>query len=451
MLDQIWKLLTTFTEESQKVILEKCAEYGFDTKRGVVSLEESFVNLIYARNILLDAIDKKKLIQLPITVQKDILVILEDLSKSFSNLVSATDEVENIVDGIEKLNVHIWRYGLHNLSEEVLGYATKMNQLKNMELEILELRKSLNEALSKKNELLVLLTDAQANVETLKSHVAESETAKDQVLEDKKVSETYSQNASALLTTIQQSEQQSNQLLATTKTGNAEVKAIEGQIKEFYKQVDSYRKKIEDSASLAQVVIDENKGETEKLITNLQSLESSIKVQIEKATGFTLFHSFQKRQEKLAKSKNQWTITIFILVLISMSLTAYIIGSTVSFDYAFYLKLSLTLPIIYLLTFCTLQYSRERRLEEEYAFKSNISISLNPYKELIEKMIVDQPIEERQKFIDFMIDSVGKVFDSPTDKIFEIEQKKSDSVKQLESVLDAVIKPLEPILKLLKH
>jgi hypothetical protein len=65
---------------------------------------------------------------------------------------------------------------------------------------------------------------------------------------------------------------------------------------------------------------------------------------------------------------------------------------------AFYLKLSLSLPLIYAITFCTVQYSRERKLEEEYAFKSNISVSLDPYRELVEKLVDKQQPQDREKF-----------------------------------------------------
>lgn len=68
MLEQIWKVLTTLTEEAQQAALSKCTELGLDKNRGIVSLDESFINLTSATNILIDAIDKKKLIQLPITI-----------------------------------------------------------------------------------------------------------------------------------------------------------------------------------------------------------------------------------------------------------------------------------------------------------------------------------------------------------------------------------------------
>lgn len=46
------------------------------------------------------------------------------------------------------------------------------------------------------------------------------------------------------------------------------------------------------------------------------------------------------------------------------------------YNAAFYLKLSISIPLIYAIAFCNLQYSLERKLEEEYAFKSSVSSPL---------------------------------------------------------------------------
>ena len=60
----------------------KAKEIGFDPNRGLVPLPESFINLSSARSIIEDAIEKQKLVHLPITVQKEILANLETISKS---------------------------------------------------------------------------------------------------------------------------------------------------------------------------------------------------------------------------------------------------------------------------------------------------------------------------------------------------------------------------------
>src|SRR5947209_7853114 len=105
MIEKIWEILTTLTEQAQASAMAKCKELGFDPNRGIVSLEESFINLNATRVILMDAIDQRKLIQLPITVQKTLLAQLEAISKSLTGLVAGTDEVENLVDRIEQLTL----------------------------------------------------------------------------------------------------------------------------------------------------------------------------------------------------------------------------------------------------------------------------------------------------------------------------------------------------------
>ena len=75
MIEKMWEILTTLTEESQQAALSKCTELNLDTNGGVVSLDESFVNLSAVRIILMDAIEKKKLIQLLSQSRKYLLQI----------------------------------------------------------------------------------------------------------------------------------------------------------------------------------------------------------------------------------------------------------------------------------------------------------------------------------------------------------------------------------------
>lgn len=455
MIEQMWKILTTLTDESKKAALDQCVEKGFDIKRGVVSLDESFINLNTAKYILSDAIEKRKLVQLPITVQKVILTHLESISRSLTNLINGADEVENLSNYIEQLNTAIWQYGLHNLSDELLGYMNKMNQLKTQEVEIANLRRDLQAALKEKQKLESLIAKADETVGSLSAQLAETEVNKKKTDENLSAATQSSQSAAALLSTIQQNETTATQLLASTKTSNAEVLALEPKIKEFYNQIDQYRNKITSTTENAQTAVNANKDATDELINKLGELEDQIKVQIQKATGFSLFHSFQTRQLELAKSKQFWVWALVSLVLASIGLSIYVIHSTTIFDVAFYIKLSMSLPLIYAITFCTVQYARERKLEEEYAFKSNISISLVPYKELVEKLVNDQQTGEREKFTAFIIDAITKVYTSPTDKIFDTDHKAKgsgvDPLKQLEKALKAVVEPIKPLIDVLKH
>src|SRR4051812_38900905 len=120
MLEDIFKLLTTFTEEAQASAISVCEEKGFNKKPEQVSLEEAFINVTYCRNIIVDAIEKQKLIQLPITLQTSLLKLLSEVSRALTSLNGGADEVLNLTRAIEELNVTVWQYGLQNLSAEVL-------------------------------------------------------------------------------------------------------------------------------------------------------------------------------------------------------------------------------------------------------------------------------------------------------------------------------------------
>ena len=89
------------------------------------------------------------------------MTTLEAISKSLTGLINSADEVVNLVNAIEQLNTAIWRYGFYNLSEEVLGYQTKLNQLKNQEVEIKNVKDELEDGLSLKKKIEVLLGESE--------------------------------------------------------------------------------------------------------------------------------------------------------------------------------------------------------------------------------------------------------------------------------------------------
>jgi hypothetical protein len=442
MIEKMWEILTTITEESQKATLSKCVELGLDQTRGVVSLEESFLNLNAARFTLIDAIEKNKLVQLPITIQNQMAAMLETISRHQANLIAGTDEVVNLVNAIEVLNVAIWQYGLHNLSDEVLGFEAKLNQLKTLELEAKNLRRNLLAGVKLKDRLEQLVTKTISQHDEITAIVSTANTAGTKVDNELIRITDVGQKVNALLTVIQQNEAAISLQLATVNLNAADISAHEAKITDFFGRISEFRKTINTVEEDASKAIAGNKEKTDDLITILTTLEGQIKEQLQKATGVSLFHSFGTRQSLLNSSTKWWLKALTVLVLVSVGLPVYVLNTTTGMDTAFFLKLSMSLPLIYAFTFCTLQYSRERKLEEEYAFKSNISISLMPYQELVEKLVAGGQPEEKQKYTAFIIDSITKVFTSPTERIFDHENKQkgsnSDTIKQLSSLLETI-------------
>ncbi|MFD1000285.1 hypothetical protein ACFQ21_13260 [Ohtaekwangia kribbensis] len=453
IIKKLLEILNTITDDSQSGVLKKCEEFSFDPNRGDVTLSESFINLNQCRDIIKDAIEKNKLTQFPLTVQKTILQDLESIVGFQSNLVSGADHVVNLVNAIELLYTDIWRFGIHNLSGEVLGYTTKMNQLKEQEVKIKELSKELDNGLQLKSDLEKLLTEIQKASTDLQALLTASQTDNESIKENLEKSLDASQKAAAHLSTIQQNDITATQLLSNSVSNNSEIVTLEGKIREFFTAIESYKTNIDSTSKQAKTNIDGNKKETDDLVKNLKGLQDQIKDQLQKATGFSLFHSFQTRQDNLKTSKNFWLMALALVIGLSLGLTGLIAFTTLNIDLAFYLKLSISIPLIYAIAFCSAQYTRERKLEEEYAFKSNISISLIPYKELVEKLVINGTPQEREQFTTFLIDSISKVFTSPTSKVFG--QNQSDvrpdiALKQLSKQLETVVKPFESIIRIIR-
>ena len=95
------------------------------------------------------------------------------------------------------------------------------------------------------------------------------------------------------------------------------------------------------------------------------------------------------------------------------------------------MKLSISLPLIFAISFCSVQYSKERRLEEEYAFKSSISISLEPYQKLVGQLVDGDDPVEKSKYTAFIISSINRVFTSPTGLVFDAEDKPGETATAL--------------------
>lgn len=442
MFESIKENLTTITEGYQKTIIDKCEELNFDINRGLVPLDECYINLNHLKAVLIGA--ERKFNLLPLSVQNTISKSLQQISTYQSKLIDGEDQVENLTGGIEALNVIAWQYRLHDLSDAETAYHEKVNQLKGQEHEANQLKKELNRGTKSKEKLEKVITQAEADTKTLAERVLSADKNLKTTSECANSVTECQQEASARLETIRHNEEVSTTQLAATQQSNAKIASHENSIVEFFEKIEEYNKKMDATTSMGNDKIQANDGATKNLIARLNDLEDEIGNQMQKATGFSLFHSFQTRQKSIFKSKVFWASALILFVIAAIGVPVYTLITSDQMDIAFFLKLAASIPIIYVITFCNIQYSRERKLEEEYAFKSNISISLIPYKELVETLVKEGDKESQTKYTNFIIETINKVFTSPTRNIFDEKkgsiEKSLGGIKDLEAVLLKVIK-----------
>ena len=531
-LTEIQSLCTTLSGEAMETAEAKAKANQFNVDRGDITFTEVAINLTSAREVLRDAIEKQKLIQLPITVQKELLANLQAVSRALLGLMNNTDEIVNLGNAVEALNTSIWKYGLHNLSGEVLGYTTKLNQLKQQEVRAKNLLAILENGHALSERLTMLALQAENAVEQIsKSKLAAQQDASDSATARAQMQEEATK-ASGAAAAAAQSESQAAQYNAAAKTAESEITPLAASIKGFFGEIDGYRKQISSSVdevskfltesgstitratsegtakisseidrwnaaaknatesqalaltsslegnrtAFAELVsgfnareserikiaseadalrmqkasdelsllatnleqkvallesglkqrseetIEKNSEETKKHVEELAALKERIKDQLAQATGFGQFGAFQSRQNTVSKGKNFWIWSVGVLAFLVVGLTCFIAYSTASGDLhsaAFWIKLSMNIPLGFLITFCAIQYNRERRLEEEYAFKASISVSLTPYRELIFSILQKDGVLQDGNYTKFVVDSVREIFTSPTERVFE--------------------------------
>ncbi len=191
--------------------------------------------------------------------------------------------------------------------------------------------------------------------------------------------------------------------------------------------------------------------QSEKLTTNEQKyteinaqvdeLKEEVKKQLTVATAGTLAGSFSSRQKDLKFNTRLWLIffmiSAVILVIAGYTVIEQVIHANLLNSPISLVRVLVTVPLFYIVKFCADGYRKERNLEEEYAFKSSVSLSLAGYQKLLKDELPDG---SNQQVIDFITRSISSIYTPPRRE----DNKKS---KEEKDFLDEVIELIKQIKK----
>lgn len=253
-----------------------------------------------------------------------------------------------------------------------------------------------------------------------------------------------------------------HQAITDARSGMAEQLA---QITAFYGEIEKYRLMMTESGKAAQVhLADLSKGaeesianfclRTEEVVKTNESLIGQIKDHLRKAIGASLFTAFDTRRKLITISSWVWAALLlasvggtigfaFWFVSEVAKLTTVSEASKLTADapgnihwIVVYARLVIVAPLAFLITFTAKRYTSERRAEEEWAFKSAISISLDPFRDLIARM------KDANQDTAFVEKLVAEVFDNPARRLYVAAPNKEekDGVNILGLVKDALDK-----------
>lgn len=443
MIDEIWKLLSKFNQDAHQAALAKCSELSLDPSSGVVSLDESYINLIWSCNTLKEAIEGGKLIQLPITIQQELIDSLKTISLNHDGLLAGTNTIIALADAIEKIYTAIWRYGLNHLSDQLLGYQTKLNQLKDLERSVIETKTKLEEGIAVKDALESILQNATEQDKTLKSLVTNANTAVETT--NKALTEVKGSNQEATdsLTAIQRHAKTAAEELASVKASNEQINTDEKIIRALVAEFTNLTTEL-----------GFNKKTQQDLFVEFEAYRKKIDGLLADSNRTGMAASFTNRRIWLIAPLIGW-LFIFgcsILGLLYMGvtyiaplLTPLLNSSANSATWEqLPLRLALTAPFVWLGWFSARQYGYSSRLREDYAYKEASAKSFEGYKR--EAKEVDQ--EMLKKLLEQAIKNLGdnpiRIYEghenhgSPFHEFFEKILKDEKLMNQLKDLISRI-------------
>ena len=294
--------------------------------------------------------------------------------------------------------------------------------------EIRASNESIKASAQKANDLTQKVQESLAKVDDASSRIASTGDESQKTIElirakseEAKVAQAQIQ---AALKAVEQSEAESKAHLKEVVTSKAELKNQFTEISQFYSEIGERKNELLElkkntASQLTQLgesfstSIEANKARTEQLVAQNEALGEEIRSHLQRAVGASLFSAFGTRKEKIVLGKWIWFGAMALSFVLGILWVNFMIRELkTSIDVAFIVRTVFAVLIGGFIYFCAKQYDRERRAEEEYAFKAAISVSLKPFHDLL--------IDSKNKEVDadFVKRLMAEIFDNPVGRLF---------------------------------
>ncbi|MBU1557782.1 hypothetical protein KKC45_02365 [Patescibacteria group bacterium] len=249
-------------------------------------------------------------------------------------------------------------------------------------------------------------------------------------------------NLDTLIQDVSSKKQIMDTLIAQLQAQKVNIDAIpvkKQEIDNLMVEIKSLKESIVEQQNLteeAKTTIDTLKDETEKI--HDLSLDQLGVISNEK-----LSNSFDKVKNDLRDDNKKWfrwlfgTSVVLLLAVIGVVIWQVEQRDTI-FEISFLVKLALTSPIIFFEFFVNREYSRSKKLIEEYEFKASIARSFEAYKEIIEDLFADQPGVEYQTKLNFILESIGQLYSSPMKNIKDNNIKGDNFEKKMMPIMSDI-------------
>lgn len=419
------------------------------------TLKEAFESIIYYKDLMIDIINDNT----PLFERIVPFSIRTNLNQWLTKINQNATQIRNNPSNFNIVNQHATQFiqyvsalvqGLapYNLDYHVKGspnYQKKLSDVNYLIKRYKELDKKVGNVDSLHKIIQTIQNDAQSSIELVKKIQSESTTINQQIntiksdidnryenvkSNYKNISE-YEINAKKDIDSIETFFNQINDYQTKIDLG---LKDLKNTLSENKNVLD---KKIEEVEGDYKISFEKNETKVKAIVSKNESIQKDIIDILGKAIGTKLYKAFEEKATQLKYISWGWLalliISIIILSSIGYSVVDDLIAKETALDTSFYLRITVLFPMLYAVYFFATQYKNSNRLQEEYDFKSAVSVSLHHFKEIVENSMGDKESQS------FLTKSISNIFSSPTEKVFGKNTKEKDMNDKIDNAVERIV------------
>jgi hypothetical protein len=328
---------------------------------------------------------------------------------------------------------HISKYKIHNISAKELKEKTETIDLlnKRVEQQLELLNKRIAEVESHKKEMSGFIESKLNELNQITNNLAKS---------NQEVKE-----ISNLLNQSQKDNQQINSYVEQQKEKYTEIKKLFQIEQSIFEEFRKKSGELEDNINKSLTTTDEKLKQSEDQLKFILGKKEDIVRLTGMAADGSLGSKFDERQNKLNKGIRFWrwavpVITLLAIIYIFIIFYFFKPNPEISIWVLLSISLLKTTPALFVLFWVFRQYVKERNIQEEYAFKSAVAMTITAYSDLLDNRDSTTNTSRQQ----MILNAIKEVHRSP--RILDEKDSSSDG-----NVAKNVQETLKQILDLVKE
>lgn len=366
----------------------------------------------------------------PINIENSLNIIVNNLSKADYNAA---------IPHIKALVFYQMSYGFWNVPEKI-ELGIRESSLRKLEDKIQAISQT---ALQKYQDSDILINNLKKKQDILTQWISEKN-KEYQALKNNQA------ESNTIIVNIRNTESNTKQL-------STSIEAAKQKADTFINEFSTNLKTVSEQITSSQNLIEKANSELEEInLTSAESLKSVKKnldetnadvTEIKKMMGYigdgTLGHSFNQRQQKVNKKANIWLVIslfLFVITIVWICVVFTVFDPPTEIVWANILINAIKSSLaVFAFGFALNEYGKERNLQEEYAFRESVALTLTAYLNKLETC-------EKDEMKKLLMDTIEKLYTKPVISSKEYKLMKPD-LKEIGDMVKPLAEAIKPIVE----